>query len=47
MLRVILASLLCVVVLTSCATAPNTPAQDLAWERWKRCETMPAMSATT
>lgn len=24
---------------TGCATTGNTPAQDLAWDRWKRCET--------
>ena len=27
-----------VVVVAGCATVANTPAQDLAWERWKACD---------
>ena len=26
------------VVAAGCATAGNTPAQDVAWERWKACD---------
>lgn len=37
MLRLILASLLFVLPLSACATMSNTLAQDLAWERWHKC----------
>src|SRR2546427_12159787 len=30
--------LLMVVVASGCATAHNTPAQDLSWERWRACD---------
>ncbi len=32
-----LLGLLSASVLTACATMANTPAQDLAWERWQKC----------
>jgi hypothetical protein len=38
-MRPIVVSLLMVVITAAgCATARNTPAQDLAWERWKACD---------
>lgn len=33
-----LSLLLVVITAAGCATARNTPAQDLAWERWKTCD---------
>ena len=30
--------LMLVVMAAGCATVRNTPAQDLAWERWKTCD---------
>ncbi len=35
--RLLLASLFAL-PLAACASATNTPAQDVAWERWKRCD---------
>ncbi len=32
-----LSLLVMVVMAAGCATARNTPAQDLSWERWKAC----------
>lgn len=38
-MRSIEVSLLTLMVMAAgCATLRNTPAQDLAWERWKRCD---------
>jgi hypothetical protein len=34
----LLSILLGVLSAAACATARNTPAQDLAWERWKACD---------
>lgn len=30
--------------LVACATIKNTPAQDLAWERWKECDKFPQIT---
>ncbi|HXJ79064.1 MAG TPA: hypothetical protein VMS64_10325 [Candidatus Methylomirabilis sp.] len=44
-MRAMAFSLLMVVVIAAgCATARNTPAQDLAWERWKACDHFAAIS---
>ncbi len=32
------------VIAAGCATARNTPAQDLAWERWKACDHFAAIT---
>lgn len=31
-------------MLSSCAALKNTPAQDLAWERWEKCKRFPYVS---
>ena len=36
--RSILFGLFVMVVAAGCAAVGNTPAQDLAWERWKACD---------
>jgi len=36
--------LLMVVMAAACATVRNTPAQDLAWERWKACDQFTAVT---
>jgi hypothetical protein len=33
-----------VVVTAGCATVRNTPAQDLAWDRWKACDHFAAIT---
>jgi hypothetical protein len=38
-MRPFIVSVLCLAgLVTGCATVRNTPAQDLAWERWKTCD---------
>ena len=37
MRSIVLSLLLLVLMAAGCATAGNTPAQDLAWERWGAC----------
>ena len=39
-----LSLLMLVVTAAGCATLRNTPAQDLAWERWKACDHFAAMT---
>ena len=43
MLRSVAAVLLCTIVgtLAGCASLKNTPAQDLAYERWRKCDHFP------
>ena len=38
MRSILLGLFVMVVVAAGCATVGNTPAQDLAWERWKACD---------
>jgi hypothetical protein len=38
MRSILLGLFVIVVVASGCATVGNTPAQDLAWERWKACD---------
>jgi hypothetical protein len=42
--RSIFLGLLVIVAAAGCATAANTPAQDLAWERWKACDHFPLVA---
>jgi hypothetical protein len=39
-----LSLLMLVVMAAGCATVRNTPAQDLAWERWKTCDHFAALT---
>ena len=38
MRSIVLGLLMVAVTATGCATVQNTPAQDLAWERWQACD---------
>jgi CTP:molybdopterin cytidylyltransferase MocA len=44
MRRIALSLLLVAVMAAGCANAPNTLAQDLAWERWEVCDHFAAMT---
>jgi hypothetical protein len=39
-----LSLLMMALIAVGCATARNTPAQDLAWERWKACDHFAAIT---
>ena len=43
-MRSIVLSLMLVAAVAGCAAARNTPAQDLAWERWGACNRFPTIA---
>jgi hypothetical protein len=43
-MRSIMLGLMVMAAAAGCATARNTPAQDLAWERWGTCNHFPTIS---
>ena len=44
MRRIVLGLVLVTAASSGCATAGNTPAQDLAWERWRACDRFSTIS---
>jgi hypothetical protein len=43
-MRLIALGLLAIMASSGCATLGNTPAQDLAWERWRACDRFSSIS---